>query len=65
MIIAEKRFGADFRLGEVMHHKAAVVGWNALVYTLLSIGVFAIFSISVAKSRPSTLTKKEAQQDAS
>ena len=52
MTIAEKRFGADFRLGEVMEHKAAVIGWNGLVYALLSAGVFAIFRRSVAPSRP-------------
>ena len=49
MIIAENRFGADFRLGEVMHHKAAVVGWNALVYASLSAGVFALFSRPVSR----------------
>jgi hypothetical protein len=64
VIIAENRFGADFRLGEVMQHKTTVIGWNAFAYSLLSAGVFALFSRSVAPPPPSTLTKKEAQQGA-
>ena len=40
MLIAENRFGADFQLGEILLHKPAVIGWNALVYALLGLVVF-------------------------
>ena len=32
MIIAERRFGADFQLGEIQLHRASVIGWNTLLY---------------------------------
>ena len=39
MMIAESRFGADFQLGEILRHRAPVIGWNALAYaTIMSVG---------------------------
>lgn len=43
MMIAEARFGADFQLGEIMQHRSAVIGWNALAYAGLGAAAYALF----------------------
>jgi hypothetical protein len=43
MMITEARFGADFQLGEIMQHRSAVIGWNALAYAGLVAAAYALF----------------------
>jgi hypothetical protein len=65
MLIAENQFGSDFQLGEVMQHKTSVVGWNALVFALLSSGAFCLMRRTMAASPPPSRAEKEAPNNTS
>ncbi|MEK6248193.1 MAG: hypothetical protein N2C12_08435 [Planctomycetales bacterium] len=59
MLITADRHGSDFQLGEIMQHRRAVIGWNSVVYAVLSASAFALFRIVARKvnTQEATITK--------
>ena len=63
MMITEACFGWDLQLGEIMLHRNAVIGWNALTYAVLGASASALFRVialhlTTPNSAQSELPKK-------